>query len=244
MTRQEGGVSSSVTGAIRLADLSRAEFTKIRTLPATWIALAVTLAANTLLGLLAATDTVRVATSDGQVAVAQLGTVMLAPVYAFLAVPVLTTGREYGGQLRISLLATPDRSRFLLAKLLTSAGTAIVAAPLVLLPGLLVRHAAGGLPAEVTAYLLLGLVGGGFAVLARSAVTPLAVLLALPVLVSPMLAGLLPGLVRLLPHEATLSFLGTSTGPALSRTAGFWVLLAWAAGFVGAAWVATVRRDS
>lgn len=223
-----------------MTDAMRAEFTKIRTLPATWIALAVTLAANTLLGLLAATDTVRVATSDGPVAIAHLGTVMLAPVYAFLAVPVLTTGRE----LRISLLATPDRSRFLLAKLLASAGTALVAAPVVLLPGLLVRHAAGDLFAEVTAYLLLGLVGGGFAILARTAVTPLAVLLALPVLVSPLLAGLLPGLVRLLPHEATLSFLGTSTGPALSRTAGFWVLLAWAAGFVGAAWVATVRRDS
>ncbi|MBB4917521.1 hypothetical protein [Streptosporangium saharense] len=218
----------------------RAEFTRIRTLPATWIALAVTLAANTLLGLLAATDTVRVATSDGQVAVSQLGTVMLAPVYAFLAVPVFAAGRE----LRISLLATPDRNRFLLAKLLASAGTTIVAAPVLLLPGLLVRHAAGSLPAEMTAYLLLGLVGGGFAVLTRTAVIPLAVLLALPVLVSPMLAGLLPGLVRLLPHEATLSFLGTSTGPALSRTAGFWVLLAWAVVFVGAAWVATVRRDS
>ncbi|MFF4989473.1 hypothetical protein ACFY19_19935 [Streptosporangium saharense] len=218
----------------------RAEFTRIRTLPATWIALAVTLAANTLLGLLAATDTVRVATSDGQVAIAQLGTVMLAPVYAFLAVPVFAAGRE----LRISLLATPDRTRFLLAKLLTSAGTTIVAAPVLLLPGLLVRHAVDDLFTEVTAYLLLGLVGCGFAVLTRTAVTPLAVLLALPVLVSPMLAGLLPGLVRLLPHEATLSFLGTSTGSALSRTAGFWVLLAWAAGFVGAAWVATVRRDS
>ncbi|MFF0572762.1 hypothetical protein [Streptosporangium saharense] len=218
----------------------RAEFTRIRTLPATWIALAVTLAANTLLGLLAATDTVRVATSDGQVAVSQLGTVMLAPVYAFLAVPVFAAGRE----LRISLLATPDRTRFLLAKLLTSAGTTIVAAPVLLLPGLLVRHAVDDLFTEVTAYLLLGLVGCGFAVLTRTAVTPLAVLLALPVLVSPMLAGLLPGLVRLLPHEATLSFLGTSTDPALSRTAGFWVLLAWAVVFVGAAWVATVRRDS
>ncbi|MFC3982638.1 hypothetical protein [Streptosporangium jomthongense] len=232
--------------AIGLADLARAEFTKIRTLPATWIALAVTLVANTLLGLLAASDTVRVASQGGPVAIAQLGTVMLAPVYAFVAVPVFAAGREYGGQLRVSLIATPDRNRFFLAKLLAGAGTAVVAATAVLLPGLLVRQAVDGLPAEVAAYLLLGLLGCGFAVLARTVVTPLAVLFILPILVSPMLAGLLPGLVRLLPHEATLSFLGTPTSPvlALSRPAGFGVLLAWAAVFVGAAWVVTVRRDS
>ncbi len=251
---ETGGVPD--TGEIRLTDLLLAELTKIRTLPATWIALAVTLAANTLLGLLAATDVVRVAGQQGQVTIDQLGTVMLAPVYAFAAVPVFAAGGEYGGQLRVSLLSVPDRNRFFAAKLLAGAGVTVLAAVLVVLPGHLVRHAAdggrdaagviGGLLCEVTAYLLLGLVGHGFAVLAKTVVTPLAVLFILPVLVSPMLGGILPGVVRLLPHEAALSFLGMPTGPAfaLSRPAGLLVISAWAALFVGAAWVITARRDS
>lgn len=255
---ETGGVPDM--GEIRLTDLLLAELTKIRTLPATWIALAVTLVANTLLGLLAATDVVRVAGQDGQVAIAQLGTVLLAPVYAFVAVPVFAAGREYhGGQLRVSLAAVPDRNRFFMAKLSASSGTAVLAAVPVVLPGYLFRHAAAvadgdpgagraisGLLIEVTAYLLLGLVGYGFAVLAKTVVTPLAVLFILPVLVSPMLGGILPGVVRLLPHEATLSFLGMPAAPelALDRPTGLLAVSAWAALSVGTAWVLTGRRDS
>lgn len=245
------------TDQIRLSDLVRAELTKIRTLPATWIALAVTLTANAVLGLLAATDVVRVAGQDGQVAIARLGTVMLAPVYAFIAVPVFAAGGEYrGGQLRVSLAAMPDRNRFFTAKLLASSGAAVLAAVVTVLPGRLLQYVADGGPAAggavggffatVAAYSMLALVGYGFAVIARTVVTPLAVLFILPVLVSPMLGGILPGVVRLLPHEAALSFLGMPTSPALAvgRATGLLVVVTWALLFVGTAWAVTARRDS
>ncbi|GIH97549.1 hypothetical protein ACFFMN_39655 [Planobispora siamensis] len=254
MTAAPTGVPD--TGGIRLTDLVRAELTKIRTLPATWIVLALTLAADTLLALPAATDVVRIAGSGGRTAaITQFGTVLLAPVYAFVAVPVFAAGGEYrGGQVRVSLLAAPDRNRFFLAKLLAVLGILTVAAILVVLPGHLTRRAlggadvaeaTGGLSAEVTAYLLLGLVAYGFAMLVRTVVTPLAVLVVLPVLVSPLLRGLSPEVTRLLPHEATLSFLGMPEGPhlALDRPVGLSVVVAWAVTFVGAAWAVTLRRD-
>lgn len=58
-----GAVPDTVadTGGIRLIDVVRAELTKIHTLPVTWLCLAIALAANTLLGVIAATDAVRVA---------------------------------------------------------------------------------------------------------------------------------------------------------------------------------------
>ncbi|GAA3140253.1 hypothetical protein GCM10010466_34170 [Planomonospora alba] len=248
-----GGVPDA--DGIRLSDPVRAELTKILTLPATWIALALALAADTLLGLLAATDAVRLAGPDGQVALARSGTVLLAPVYAFAAVPVFAAGGEYrGGQVRVSLLAVPDRDRFFLSKLLAVLGVLAVAALPAVLPGHLVRHvlggadaggAAGGVPAKAVAYLLVGLVAYGFAALARTVVAPLAVLAALPVLVSPLLRGMAPEVVRSLPHEAALSFLGVPEGPdlALERPVGLLVVAAWAAVSVGAAWAATARRD-
>ncbi|GII63643.1 hypothetical protein Skr01_37280 [Sphaerisporangium krabiense] len=244
--------------AIRLADLLRAELTKIRTLPAAWIALAVALLGGTLLGLLSATDAVRVAGRQGTVAIAQLGTVMLAPAYVVLAVPVFAAGGEYrGGQLRVTLAATPDRGRLFAAKLLATCAATALAATVVVLSGRLVRLAAGGgLPgadggpgravAEVTAYVLLGLVGHGLAVAAKGVVVPLAVLAALPVLVSPPLGGSLPAVVRLLPHEVTLSFLATSATPALTvpRPAALPLLVSWAALSLTVARLLTARRDA
>ncbi|GII05778.1 hypothetical protein [Planobispora takensis] len=244
------------TCEIKLSDLVRAEVTKIRALPATWVALALALTADALLGLLAATDVVRLAGHDGQIAIAQSGTVLLAPVYAFVAVPVFTAGGEYrGGQVRVSLLAVPDRNRFFLSKLLAILGVLAVAVLPVVLPGGVAQHALGDADAgeavdalftKAVAYLLLGLVAYGSAVLARTVVTPLAVLVVLPVLVSPLLRGLSPEVTRLLPHEATLSFLGMPEGPdlALDRPVGLSVVLAWAVLSIGAAWAVTARRDS
>lgn len=240
-----------------MSALLTAELSKIRTLPSTWIALALTVVANTVLGILAATDTVRVASADGDVAVGQLGTLMLAPVYVFIAIAVFAAGTEYrGGQLRVSLAAVPDRTRWFGAKLAVSAAVALAAAIPAVLPGLLVQHGAAGdlisartvtdLLALLTGYLLLSLVGFGFAFLARGFVTPLAVLFILPVLVSTTLSGLFPQVIRFLPHEATLSFLGRAAGPAtvLGRGAGLLVLTGWALLFVGTAWTLIVRRDS
>jgi ABC-2 type transport system permease protein len=239
------------TGEIRLRDLAVAELTKIRTLPAGWIAFVVAFLLNTMLGFVAGTDAVRLAGAGGTTPIAQLGIVMLAPAYLLLAVPVFAAGSEYrGGQFRVSLTAVPARHRFFAAKLLVSAAATAVAALVVVIPGYVLEHGsettAGGLAARVLAYLLLGLTGFGFAALARTVVTPIAVLLILPVLVSTTLGGLLPSLARLLPHEAMLSFLGLPANPelALARPAGLVVAAAWATLLVVLGWFATARRDS
>ncbi|WDZ86617.1 hypothetical protein [Micromonospora cathayae] len=228
--------------------LLTAELTKIRSLPAVWIAWALTVVSNTVLGVAAATDVVRVASAAGEVTVGQLGTLMLAPVYVFIAIAVLAAGTEYrGGQLRVSLTAVPDRSRWFGAKLAVSAAVALAAAVPAVLPGLLVRHgSAAEFGALLTGYLLLSLVGFGFAFLARAFVTPLVVLAVLPILVSTTVGGLVPKATRILPHEATLSLLGQPADPAtaLGRGTGLLVLLGWAALFVGGSWVLVVRRDT
>ncbi|MEU6785428.1 ABC transporter [Nonomuraea angiospora] len=226
--------------------LLRAELTKTRTLPATWIALGVASAANTVLGLLAATDTVRLAGPDGPVAIGRLGTLMVAPVYAFVAIAVFAAGSEYrAGQLRVSLAAVPERHRLAAAKLAAVTAACLLAAGPAVLPGHLVRPVADP-AALLRVYLLLSLVGYGFAVVARGVVAPLAVLFVTPVLISPALRGSLPDAVRLLPREAALSLLGLPADPAtaLNRTDGLLTLIAWAGLSVGAGWAALVRRDA
>jgi ABC-2 type transport system permease protein len=246
---------AGVPGGIRPRDLLTAELTKIRTMPAAWLAAAGALLANTLLGLLAATDVVRLAGRDGHVAIAELGTVLLAPAYLLAVLPVLAAGNEYrGGQLRVSLAAVPERGRYFTAKLLATTAVTAVAAVCVVAPGYLVQHALadgvpaalGGILARSAGYLLLGLIGFGLAVLTRTIVTPLAVLSCAPVLVATTLGGIVPGLVRLLPHEAALSFLGMPASPELTidPAAGLLVLVGWAVLAVGAAWTAVTRRDS
>jgi ABC-2 type transport system permease protein len=235
--------------AIRLADLLRAELTKTRTLPATWVALGVASAANLALGLLAATDAVRLAGRDGPVAIGQLGTLMVAPVYVFVAIAVFAAGSEYrAGQLRVSLAAVPDRHRLAAAKLAAVTAACLLAALPAVLPGHLVQPvpAVADLAALLAVYLLLSLIGYGFAVVARGVVAPLAVLFVTPVLISPALRGSMPDAVRLLPHEAALSLLGLPADPAtaLDRTGGLLTLIAWAGLSVGAGWAAVVRRDA
>jgi ABC-2 type transport system permease protein len=249
----------AVVGPVRLPDLLGAELTKIRTLPATWIALGVALAANTLLGTLAATDVVRIAGPGGPTPIAQLGSLMLAPAYVCIAVAVFAAGSEFsGGQVRVSLLAVPDRDRLFAAKLMVTATVSAPAAVVALVPGYLVQHAAAvadgtlgigaawaDLAALVVAYLLLGLIGYGFAFIARTVVTPLAVLFIAAILVAPTLRGAFPDLVTYLPHDATLSLVNLAADPAaLGRIGGLLVLTAWAGGSVGAAWVIFAKRDS
>ncbi len=239
-------IDPAAAAPIRFADLTAAELDKMRTLPAIWLALAVALTANTALGCIAATGAIQVAGPDGGTGVAQIGTLMLFPVYAFVAVTALASGTEYqGGQLRLSLAAVPARGWFLSAKLFATVAVTVPAAVLALLPGLLIQGEAGRLGRYVLVYVLLALIGHGGAFAARTVVTPVAVLAALPVLVSTTLGGLAPTLVRLLPHEAALSFLHLPTDPdtALRPLAGLVVLTMWATGAVGAACLLVARRD-
>ncbi|MEU3166439.1 ABC transporter [Streptosporangium sp. NPDC006930] len=253
-------MSTRTMAAIRFGDVLAAELIKITTLPASWIALALGFGANGLLGIVAATDTVRVAGQDGGIPIAELGTLTLSPVYAFVAIAVFAAGGEYrGGQLRVSLAAVPGRDLLFAAKLTASAAFGLVASIPAVLPGHLLRHlpairagetgvddAVAGLLALLVAYLLLGLVGFGLAVVTRTVVTPLVTLLLTPVLVSPMLQGALPHVVSLLPHEAALSLIGMPATPAtaLGPVAGLLVSATWATLSVVAAWQTFVRRDT
>jgi ABC-2 type transport system permease protein len=245
---------------IRFRDVLSAELGKIRTLPATWIAPAIAAVANTLLGVVAATDAVRVAGRDGDFPIERYGTLMLAPVYVYIAIAVFAAGSEYrAGQIRLSLAAVPRRARLFCAKLAAVTAVGAGSAILALLPGHVVRqlsataggdHGIGavvaGLLASVTAYLLFSVVGFGFAIVARTVVAPLAVLFILPIVVSPPLEAIFPGVVKFLPHEAALSLLGTPANPdtALGRGGGLLLLTAWAALSVGGAWASLARRDA
>jgi ABC-2 type transport system permease protein len=255
VTARQVAHPSDTAGSIRFVDILSAERMKITTLPATWIALAIAFAANTLLGVIAGTDVVRVAGRDGAVPIAQLGTLMLAPVYVFIAVTVFAAGSEYrDGQLRVSLAAVPDRDRLFTAKLAASTTISLLASIPVVLPGYVLQHApawenghaAADLAALLVVYLLLSVIGYGFASVSKSVITPIAVLFVTPVLISPALQGTLPTVVKFLPHEAALSFLGLPPDPstAIDRVAGLSVLTAWAIVFVAAARRFFVRRDS
>jgi len=227
----------------------RAELTKIRTLRATWLALAVAVAANLLLAVLARADAVRIAGADGSVPIDRIGTLMLAPVYAFIAVVVYATGSEYrSGQIRVSLTAVPDRRSLAAAKLGAVTLVSLAAAVPAVLPAGLIRPGGTALDLLLSAavYLMLSLIGCGFAVLSRSLVIPLAVLFILPVMVSPLLRSAVPGVVKFLPHEAALSLLGAPTDPAgdLARGGGLLVLVGWTVLFLGAAGTSLITRDA
>lgn len=245
---------------IRFRDVLTAELTKIRTLPATWIALAVAVTANIALGTLAADDAIRIAGADGPVPVAQLGTIMLSPVYVFVAITVFAGGSEYrGGQLRVTLAAVPDRTLLFATKLIAAAAASLLATAAAVLPGYLIQHAptildgdlsSGEATADFTmfviVYLLLSLMGYGFAIVAKTVITPLAVLFVTPVLVSPAFQSTIPDIVKFLPHEASLSLLGNPTSPTteLSPGVALTTLLVWTAGLLVLAENRLSRRDS
>lgn len=241
-------------------DALAAELTKVRTLPATWIALLIALAAKLALGIIAATHAIRIASADGAIPVTQMGTLMLSPVYAFIAIAVFAGGSEYGGgQLRVTLAAVPDRTVLFTAKLAATAAVSLLATVLAVLPGYLIQHisalvdgevslgaASADFAALVAVYLLLSLIGLGFAVVARSVITPLAVLFIAPVLVSPAFQNTIPDIVKLLPHEAALSLLGTPATPdtELTPSAALSALACWAAAGLFLAWNALSHRDA
>jgi ABC-2 type transport system permease protein len=223
-------------GAIRFGDVVAAELTKIRTLPVTWIALAIAVVADILLGVLASSSAFRTEPSG------LAGALTMAGVYAFAAIAVHAAGSEHRTrQLGVTVAAVPRRNRLYGAKL---TAVVLIAAGAALLPGRLL-HDPGGVVASLAVHLLVGLIGYGCAVLTRTAVIPLTVLIVVPVLVSPPLHGLLPGVVRLLPHEAALSALGLPADPAtaLDHDGGLLALLSWAVLSVGTAWAAFARRD-
>lgn len=202
---------------IRFRDTVAAEITKILTHPATTVALALTISANTILAVLDATDTVRLGVGAHPTRLSDLPGVTFAPVYAFLVIPVWAAGSEYqDGQIRTTLTAVPHRATLATSKLAAMLAVTIPAAFLALLPGQLIADLGGRAVVElpldlarwVAVYALMSAIAFGFAGVARSVVAPISVLVLTPVLIA---TGVFqwPAGIRLLPDQAGLSLLGT-----------------------------------
>ena len=179
----------------------------------------------------------------------QVGTIVLG---------ILSVGTEYaGGQIRTTLACVPNRSRLLTSKTLAylawSAGTATAA----LAAGLLAARttlAARGVPETdsgtpwmiigAAGYLvLIGLLGQAVAVLTRSLVPAVVVLLSLVLVVSPLLGGVTEQ-ARYLPDQAGALLYLPGADRLLTPVTGLLVLLAWIATTAIAAVAAILGRDA
>lgn len=249
--RAEVGVAPS----IRLRDVTRAETAKGLTEPGTRAMYVAALVVNTALCAVASTDAVRLATGDGLTVLSDAGVLMFAPVYLFLVIPVYLAGGEYiTGQIRLTLVAVPNRTRLVAAKLTALAAIVIPAATTALLPGRLIVTLSDGLSLGAilldltrwtAAYVLMSCVAYALAVLMRSRIAPIAILALVPLLLA---TGVLPfpAVIRLLPDQLSLSLLGTpgydvtALPPAIAAA----LLSAWAAALLVAQAVAVLLRDS
>jgi ABC-2 type transport system permease protein len=166
---------------------------------------------------------------------------------ALIAFGVLVVANEYrSGMIRLSLLAVPRRGRLYAAKM-TVAGLAVA---IFAIPGSVVTYAvtqvalgpygasihAPGVTralAGAAAYLvLMGLFAAGLAVMTRSTVAPLAILIPLVLVGSHLLTliGATKAMARYFPDQAGMQMLATHVDAgSLSPAAGFAVLLAWVA---------------
>ena len=203
---------------ITLGDITRAELTKAVSDPAVPLICAAVLALNTVLFALAGADVVRLALGGGPTRLSDIGALMLAPLYLFLVIPTHLGAGEYpSGQLRVSLAAVPQRGRLVIAKLVTLTAVTTTTAAVTLLPGRLVITTAQSLPADqvvldvvrwIATYVLMSYVAYALAVLLKNRVTPVAILVLIPIMtatgVIPWAAG-----IRLLPDQLSLSMLGT-----------------------------------
>lgn len=111
------------------------------------------------------------------------GMVMLAPLYAFLVIPVWAAATEYPvGQVRMALTATPRRTTLALAKLVATVIVVLTAGIIAIVPARITICVAHGLNAAelamnciqwVTVYVLISLIAYGLAGMLRGTVAPL-----------------------------------------------------------------------
>lgn len=241
----------------RLRDVLAAEIDKIATYPSTILAGVGTLVINTTLGALIATDAVRISVGGRLVHLAQLGGVLLAPVYVFALIAVFAAGTEYqGGQLRVTLTAMPNRVRLLTGKLLALLLVTLPAAILCVLPGRLfaalgtsqalsLQALAVDAARWVGIYLAFSIIAYGLALLLRNVIAPVAFLTLVPAIAWTGVFQL-PELIRLLPHDASLSLLDMPASPAteLPPSVAGLALLGWCFALTTSASLALARRDS
>ncbi len=162
---------------------------------------------------------------------------------ALIVFGVLVVTSEYGsGMMRVSLLAVPRRGRLYAAKsVVTAAAAAAVAIPVTVAGYLVTQYALGahgasigarGVPQALVgavAYLtLMSLFAAGVAATARNAVIPLAVLLPMVLAGSHILSviGATKEMARYFPDQAGMQMLTVDSHEAAT---GFVVLLAWTA---------------
>ena len=243
---------------IRLRDTVAAEIIKTATAPSALIMLAVVLTANLVL---AAIDVSSVGfyTHPGQgepASISSFGAVMFAPVYAFLVVAAYAaaSGEYRGGQLRITLVAVPNRCSLLASKsaamlIVAITGVAIALVPARLIIGICDHRGAAAILLDIArwsaAYLFMSTIAFGLAGVLRNSAAALGILIATPVVVG---TGILqwPRVLRFLPDQAALSLLGTPgyTVTALPAAAAALTLTIWAAVCLAAYAAALIRRDA
>ncbi|AJE44469.1 ABC transporter permease [Streptomyces nodosus] len=177
---------------------------------------------------------------------------------ALIVFGVLVVSTEYGsGMMRASLLAVPLRGRLYAAKLTVTAAAALLVAVPVTVAGYLVTQAAlgphgasltdpgvpGALAGAVLYLTLMSLFAAGIATAARSAVVPLAVLLPMVLAGSQILSviGATKAVVRYFPDRAGSELLTVGTHDAVR---GCVVLLVWTVAAVAFGWVRHRRWDA
>ncbi len=231
----------------------RAEVTKLWTVRATPIALALVFATSVGIGILSGWSARMAIESDNPALrpdftpeEAGLDGILYGQI-AMIVFGVLVVTSEYGtGMIRLSLIAVPRREQFYAAKLAVAAlAAALVAAPAAILGYLATQAALGPHGASITTPGVPGALGGavlyltlmcllaaGIAAAARSAILPLAVLLPLVLAGSQILSVInaTSELAKYLPDRAGISLLSVRVPDdveALSAPAGLAVLVAW-----------------
>ncbi|WEH16169.1 ABC transporter permease [Streptomyces sp. VNUA24] len=177
---------------------------------------------------------------------------------ALLVFGVLIVSSEYAsGMMRVSLLAVPRRGRLYAAKMtVTALAAAAVAAPVIVVSYLVTQAALGshgssidasGVPralAGAVVYLtLMSLFAAGVAATARSAVLPLAVLLPMVLAGTQILSviGATKEVARYFPDQAGMRMLAVQSHDAHT---GFAVLLVWTAAALTAGYLRHRRWDA
>ncbi|PZG47356.1 ABC transporter permease [Spongiactinospora gelatinilytica] len=227
-----------------------AELSKLLSLPATWLTIAGTLAANLLLAVAFAQAALRGTAATRDVVDVGLASIGYAQA-GFVVLGVLAACSEYiGGQIRTTLAAMPHRARQLAAKHLATAIVALPAAALTAFCGVaLTALVLGDTPATfgpilgVTGYLLLTtLIGVAAGALARRTLVAVAVLLGYFFVAGPLLRDNLD-LAKYLPDTAGAA-MWFPAGGALTPAQGALVLTAWTAALIAVALAGHHRRDA
>ncbi|WP_035857792.1 ABC transporter permease [Cryptosporangium arvum] len=238
----------------------RAELIKLRTVRSTAITFALAVAVSAGSGaLLGAAFRGRAVADVDPLFTAFYGlTIAQIPLVVFA---VLAVGEEYrSGLIRVSLAAVPRRGRFVAAKIGAVLGFLAPGAAVVVAVAFVAARAAPGGPGAAPAILgawlylvLISLFALGFAMLVRSPVVALGVLLPLLFLGSQGL-GNVPAISRVtqyLPDQlgwVAMHLAGPQDDPRWARDYGPWTGLAllglWAAAALISGWVAVRRRDA